>query len=258
MDHCTHMHGCICLCGPIASCTPQNFHSVLHISQNFHSVLRTSLRYYAALRTSLRFHSVLHTSLRYYAVLRTSLRYYAVLRMQPNSFNSMFCRLREAELLFQADRVADSDRLLRTVVRKNPTYAGASHCIHYFLDITICLHILLFVLSHTSQFAQLLTHSTMCGSSPPHSVARSLTRSLTHSLTRSLTHSPTHPPPTHPPTCSPACLHTSIWDFFAGTFTFPVNSRVHILFGQPSVHAISTTAPFMHHQLSSPAAVHQC
>ena len=178
----------------------------------------------------------------------------------------MFCRLREAELLFQADRVADSDRLLRTVVRKNPTYAGASHCIHYFLDITICLYILLFVLSHTSQFAQLLTHSTMCGSSPltqslAPSLARSLTHSLTHSFTHSLTHSLTHPPThpsTHPPTCSPACLHTSIWDFFAGTFTFPVNSRIHILFGQPSVHAISTTAPFMHHQLSSPAAVHQC
>ncbi|DBA96166.1 hypothetical protein WJX77_001862 [Trebouxia sp. C0004] len=34
-------------------------------------------------------------------------------------------RLREAELLFQADRVADSDRLLRTVLRKNPTYAEA-------------------------------------------------------------------------------------------------------------------------------------
>lgn len=36
----------------------------------------------------------------------------------------MLCRLREAELMFQEDRVADADRLLRTVVRKNPTYAG--------------------------------------------------------------------------------------------------------------------------------------
>lgn len=36
------------------------------------------------------------------------------------------CRLREAELMFQEDRVADADRLLRTVVRKNPTYAGAA------------------------------------------------------------------------------------------------------------------------------------
>ena len=26
--------------------------------------------------------------------------------------------------MFQEDRVADADRLLRTVVRKNPTYAG--------------------------------------------------------------------------------------------------------------------------------------
>lgn len=26
--------------------------------------------------------------------------------------------------MFQEDRVADSDRLLRTVIRKNPTYAG--------------------------------------------------------------------------------------------------------------------------------------
>jgi len=34
-------------------------------------------------------------------------------------------RLREAELMFQEDRVADADRLLRTVVRKNPTYAEA-------------------------------------------------------------------------------------------------------------------------------------
>lgn len=34
-------------------------------------------------------------------------------------------RLREAELMFQEDRVADADRLLRTVVRKYPTYAEA-------------------------------------------------------------------------------------------------------------------------------------
>ncbi len=126
----------------------------------------------------------------------------------------MFCRLREAELLFQADRVADSDRLLRTVVRKNPTYAGASHCIHYFLDITICLYILLFVLSHTSQFAQLLTHSTMCGSSPlTQSLAPSLARSLTHSLIHSLTHSLTHPP-THPPIHPPTHLFTCMSTYF--------------------------------------------
>ena len=36
------------------------------------------------------------------------------------------CRLREAELMFQEDRVADADRLLRTVIRKYPTYAGQS------------------------------------------------------------------------------------------------------------------------------------
>lgn len=36
----------------------------------------------------------------------------------------VLCRLREAELMFQEDRVADADRLMRTVVRKNPTYAG--------------------------------------------------------------------------------------------------------------------------------------
>lgn len=74
--------------------------------------------------------------------------------MQPNSCNSVFCRLREAELLFQADRVADSDRLLRTVVRKNPTYAGASHCTYHILDIIICLHILSVVLSCIVLFAQ--------------------------------------------------------------------------------------------------------
>ena len=28
--------------------------------------------------------------------------------------------------MFQEDRVADADRLLRTVVRKNPTYAGTA------------------------------------------------------------------------------------------------------------------------------------
>ena len=77
-------------------------------------------------------------------VLRTSLRYYAVLHMQPNSCNSVFCRLREAaiflyspqkwlfhdykhlffkggfpnknkaELLFQADGVAGSE-VLRSI-----------------------------------------------------------------------------------------------------------------------------------------------
>ena len=50
-----------------------------------------------------------------------------LLSMSPGNSYRMFlvwCRLREAELMFQEDRVADADRLLRTVVRKNPTYAG--------------------------------------------------------------------------------------------------------------------------------------
>jgi len=33
-------------------------------------------------------------------------------------------RLREAELLFENDRAGDADRMLRTVLRKNPRYAG--------------------------------------------------------------------------------------------------------------------------------------
>ena len=35
-------------------------------------------------------------------------------------------RLREAELLFENDQAGDADRLLRTVLRKNPRYAGES------------------------------------------------------------------------------------------------------------------------------------
>ena len=35
-------------------------------------------------------------------------------------------RLREAELLFENDQAGDADRLLRTVLRKNPRYAGVS------------------------------------------------------------------------------------------------------------------------------------
>lgn len=38
------------------------------------------------------------------------------------------CRLREAELMFQEDKVTDADRLMRTVVRKNPSYAGNTLC----------------------------------------------------------------------------------------------------------------------------------
>lgn len=34
-------------------------------------------------------------------------------------------RLREAELLFENDQAGSADRLLRTVLRKNPRYAGA-------------------------------------------------------------------------------------------------------------------------------------
>ena len=142
------MHGCNCLSGSMASCTSLRYHAVLHISQRFHSVLRTSLRYYAVLRT------------------------------QPNSCNSVFCRLREAELLFQADRVADSDRLLRTVVRKNPTYAGALHRAHHLLDIIVCLYILSFILSCIFLLAQKFTHSL---THPP-------THPLTHPLTHSLSH----------------------------------------------------------------------
>ena len=34
-------------------------------------------------------------------------------------------RLREAELLFENGQAGNADRLLRTVLRKNPRYAGA-------------------------------------------------------------------------------------------------------------------------------------
>lgn len=83
-----------------------------------------------------------------------------MLSAQSKSCNSIFCRLREAELLFQADRVADSDRLLRTVVRKNPTYAGASHCTHDLLDVIVCVYPVVHSLTHASVCSGLhsLTH----------------------------------------------------------------------------------------------------
>ena len=37
-------------------------------------------------------------------------------------------RLKEAELMFQDGQADKSDRLMRTVVRKNPNYAGTLHC----------------------------------------------------------------------------------------------------------------------------------
>ena len=54
----------------------------------------------------------------------TQLCYMVMVCPSHEDIVTVTCRLREAELMFQEDRVADADRLLRTVIRKYPTYAG--------------------------------------------------------------------------------------------------------------------------------------
>jgi len=44
--------------------------------------------------------------------------------IQPKLAPHAGYRLREAELMFQAGQADKSDRLMKTVVRKNPNYAG--------------------------------------------------------------------------------------------------------------------------------------
>ena len=61
------------------------------------------------------------------------------------------CRLREAELMFQEDMVADADRLLRTVVRKNPTYAGKACTLIHATIISITILTLIPIIFYAFQ-----------------------------------------------------------------------------------------------------------